>query len=365
MIFSPSELSPIIIRNNPQTPTTPTTVTVTPKSTISGVEGLQIPEGSSFLRGKVEQQVDAIAGSANKVISGVVESSFGILRSLLPQNQTQSHVQAPSSTISVDIPTALANVSDVINSSTDTGTGTPLATKLGQGRLGLLRRETGFSIASLTASIPSISRSNSKLQQGEEGQQLVTVLRHSSTRSLRSRRFADRNEDEESEEDDRSSRESEDDEDTSGDSETEEEEDGSTDQEDQQEIVIQSDQCSHPRPYTNPSSSAAKHANASAGSLGTDTRSIRSFESMLSDSKKRQKKNKLKRLAKRLAKDNEKVRKEEEKKIRDKERVKDKIKGGKNIKIVSVSADKVSSAPRKSLVDRLASVGARAGGAKV
>jgi len=82
---------------------------------------------------------------------------------------------------------------------------------------------------------------------------------------------------------------------------------------------------------------------------------------MLNDSKKRQKKNKLKR----LAKDNEKIRKEEEKKtrIRDKERVKDK--GGKNIKIVSAFADKVSSTPRKSLVDRLASVGARAGGAKV
>jgi len=237
---------------------------------------------------------------------------------------------------------------------------------VGQGRLGLLRRETGFSIANLAASIPSISRSNSKLQQGgEEGQQLMTVLRHSNTRSLRA---ADRNRDEESDEVDQSLGESEeeedddeDDEDTSGDSETEEEEDGSSDQEDQQEIVIQSDQHSHPHPYINPNSSVVKHANTSTGSLGTDTRSIRSFESMLNDSKKRQKKNKLKR----LAKDNEKIRKEEEKKtrIRDNERVKDK--GGKNIKIVSAFADKVSSAPRKSLVDRLASVGARAGGAKV
>jgi len=99
----------------------------------------------------------------------------------------------------------------------------PLVTKVGQGRLGLLRRETGFSIANLAASILSISRSNSKLQQGgEEGQQLMIVLRHSNTRSLR---VADRNRDEESEE--------EDDEDTSGDNETEEEEDGSSDQEDQ------------------------------------------------------------------------------------------------------------------------------------
>jgi len=322
---------------------------------------LQIPEGSFFLRGKVEQQVDAIAGSANKVISGVVDSSFGILRSLLPQNQTQSHVQAVSSAISIDIPTASANVSRVIDSSTDTGAGTPLATKVGQGRLGLLRRETGFSIASLAASIPSISRSNSKLQQGgEEGQQLMTVLRHSSTRSLR---VADRNKDEESDEVDQSSGESEDpdDEDTSGDTETEEEKDGGSHQEDQQEIVIQSDQHSHSHPYANPNSGVAKYANTSTGSLGTDTRSIRSFESMLNDSKKRQKKNKLKR----LAKESEKVRKEEEKKTRDKERMKNKMNGGKNIKIVSVSADKVSSVPRKSLVDRLASVGARAGGAKV
>ena len=364
MIFSPSELSPIIIRNNPQTSTTPTTATFTAKPTTSGIEGLQIPEGPSFLRGKVEQQVDAIAGSANKVISGVVDSSFGILRSLLPQNQTQSHVQAVSSAISVDISTASANVSGAIESSTDAGAGMPLVTKAGQGRLGLLRRETGFSIANLAASIPSISRSNSKLQQGEEGQQLMTVLRHSNTRSLR---VAERNRDEESDEVDQSLGESEhdddDDEDTSGDSETEEEEDGSSDQEDRQGIVIQSDQHSHshPHPYINPNSSVAKHANTSTGSLGTDTRSIRSFESMLNDSKKRQKKKKLKR----LAKDNEKIRKEEEKKtrIRDKERVKDK--GGKNIKIVSAFGDKVSSTPRKSLVDRLASVGARAGGAKV
>ena len=358
---SPSELSPIIIRNNPQTSTTPTTATVTGRSTISGVEGLQIPEGSFFLRGKVEQQVDAIAGSANKVISGVVDSSFGILRSLLPHNQTQSHVQAVSSAIPVDIPTASVNVRGVADANTDTGAGTPLATKVGQGRLGLLRRETGFSIANIAASIPSISRNNSKLQQeGEEGQQLMTVLRHSSIRPLR---VADRNKDEESDKVDQSSGENDDDddEDTSGDSEMEEEEDGSSDQEDQQETVIQSDQRSHPHPYTNPNSSVAKHANTSTGSLGADTRSIRSFESMLNDSKKRQKKKKLKR----LAKDNEKIRKEEEKKtrIRDKERVKDK--GEKNIKIVSIFADTTSSTPRKSLVDRLASVGARASGAKV
>ncbi|KAG2125125.1 hypothetical protein DEU56DRAFT_759451 [Suillus clintonianus] len=34
--------------------------------------------------GRVEQGVDAIAGSANKVMMGVVDSSFGVLRSFLP-----------------------------------------------------------------------------------------------------------------------------------------------------------------------------------------------------------------------------------------------------------------------------------------
>jgi len=39
------------------------------------------PADGVGLRGHVEQQVDAIADSANKVISGVVDSSFGISRS--------------------------------------------------------------------------------------------------------------------------------------------------------------------------------------------------------------------------------------------------------------------------------------------
>ena len=83
---------------------------------------------------------------------------------------------------------------------------------------------------------------------------------------------------------------------------------------------------------------------------------------MLSDSKKQQKENKLKR----SVKDNEKKRREEGEKTRTKDQEKTKnemkMKRGKN---VSASADKLSNAPRKSLVDRLASVGARVGVAKV
>ena len=40
-------------------------------------------DGTGSLRDRVEQQVDAIAGSVNKVISGVVGSSFGVLRLLV------------------------------------------------------------------------------------------------------------------------------------------------------------------------------------------------------------------------------------------------------------------------------------------
>ena len=82
---------------------------------------------------------------------------------------------------------------------------------------------------------------------------------------------------------------------------------------------------------------------------------------MLNDSKKQQKENKLKR----SVKDNEKKRREGEKtRTKDQEKTKNemKMKRGKN---VSASADKLSNAPRKSLVDRLASVGARVGVAKV
>ena len=78
------------------------------------------------LRGRVEQQVDAIAGSANKVLSGVVDSSFGVLRALLPGGQQeQNPSQPPEVTIQ--------------------------ETKPG---FTLLKRETGFSIATLAASLP-------------------------------------------------------------------------------------------------------------------------------------------------------------------------------------------------------------------
>lgn len=84
------------------------------------------------LRGRVEQGVDVIAGSANKVISGVVDSSFGVLRSFLPS--------APTST---SAPTSASTLTSTFVSAPTTETSDA------RWNMGLLRRESGFSIASL------------------------------------------------------------------------------------------------------------------------------------------------------------------------------------------------------------------------
>ncbi|PCH44498.1 hypothetical protein WOLCODRAFT_105227 [Wolfiporia cocos MD-104 SS10] len=108
-------------------------------------------------RGRVEQQVDAIAGSANKVITGVVDSSFGVLRSLLP-GQAQSQPNA--------------NAENADESGARPG-------------FGILRRDTGFSIASLAASLPG-SRARVSGPTEESGQQMVEVpSRPGSSRSVR------------------------------------------------------------------------------------------------------------------------------------------------------------------------------------
>ena len=112
------------------------------------------PGTATRLRGRVEQQVDAIAGSANKVLSGVVDSSFGVLRALLPGGQTEQNVsQPPEVTIQEPKP-----------------------------GFGLLKRETGFSIATLAAALPiARQRSNqSSTTADESGQQMTEVSRPSS-----------------------------------------------------------------------------------------------------------------------------------------------------------------------------------------
>ncbi|KAF9645660.1 hypothetical protein BDM02DRAFT_3119935 [Thelephora ganbajun] len=148
---------------------TPLPVARSRSASVGSVDGLsQTPTTTDLklgaatrLRGRVEQQVDAIAGSANKVLSGVVDSSFGVLRALLPGGQhDQNASQSP----------------EVIAQESKPG-------------FGLLKRETGFSIATLAASLPiARQRSNqSNTTADESGQQMMDVSRPDSRVSKHSR----------------------------------------------------------------------------------------------------------------------------------------------------------------------------------
>jgi hypothetical protein len=113
----------------------------------------QLPLPPAGLRGRVEQQVDALAGSANKVLSGVVDSSFGVLRSFLPGG-----------------PEAVAT--PAVNAEQGAAPWNAM-----RPAFGLLRRESGFSIASLAASLPGAGgreRSRS-VHQEETGRQMTEV----------------------------------------------------------------------------------------------------------------------------------------------------------------------------------------------
>lgn len=110
---------------------------------------------SARLRGKVEQQVGELAGSANKVFTGVVDSGFSALRGFLggDQNAATQVVQPASADATKQSPR--------------------------QG-FGLLRRASGFSIASVAASLPVSRRLRSSsvgtsLAAEETGQQMVEV----------------------------------------------------------------------------------------------------------------------------------------------------------------------------------------------
>ncbi|KAH9479835.1 Vacuolar protein sorting-associated protein 9A [Psilocybe cubensis] len=213
-VMSTADLTPIPLTRSPVTSETP----------------LEPLDGGQGLRGRVGQQVDAIADSANKVISGVVDSSFGILRSFMP-----------------------AGVDPKSPASGRLTPGTPGSRPAG---FGLLRRESGFSIASLAASLPITGRSRSNTGAEESGQQLVTVSRPSSVRSRASLRIKVGGEDSQDEASDSSSATSNED-----DSEVDGEEEGAEYEDDDEQ-----------------------------GHTGVgDARSIRSFESMLSASKEKSK----------------------------------------------------------------------------
>ncbi|KAG1865739.1 hypothetical protein C8R48DRAFT_184013 [Suillus tomentosus] len=131
------------------------TAHLTPIPIVRTTLPLDVPvDAPGGLRGRVEQGVDAIAGSANKVISGVVDSSFGVLRSFLPSAPTSASVPTPAPTL------------------TSTFTSAPITeTSDTRWNMGLLRRESGFSIASL---VPG--RKGDGKGEGEDGQrELVAV----------------------------------------------------------------------------------------------------------------------------------------------------------------------------------------------
>jgi hypothetical protein len=104
---------------------------------------------ASSLRGRI----DDLAGSANKVIFGVVDSSFGVFRSLLPGSSDSN---------------ALSTL-PMRGGGDDSNVAKPGSS--------LLRRDAssgGFSIASIAASLP-VPGVRSKTSNEETGQQLVVV----------------------------------------------------------------------------------------------------------------------------------------------------------------------------------------------
>jgi hypothetical protein len=116
------------------------------------------------LRGRVEQQVDALAGSANKVLSAAVDGSFGMLRAMLPAAPGDGGAATPA----VDTDQAAA----------------PWNTM--RPAFGILRRESGFSIASLAASLPGAgvrARSFRAEPVPEEGRQMVEVASRPASRA--------------------------------------------------------------------------------------------------------------------------------------------------------------------------------------
>lgn len=132
----------------------------------------------------MEQQVDAIAGSANKVLTGVVDSSFGMFRSLLPgsgpgaggggKEAADGRTILPrmdSTQVSAPWNFPSATLGDITTSATTGG-------------FGILRRgDSGFSVSSFLPGGASRGQEQSK---GEEsGQQLMPVSRPGSLRRRR------------------------------------------------------------------------------------------------------------------------------------------------------------------------------------
>ncbi|GLB43313.1 putative VPS9 domain containing protein [Lyophyllum shimeji] len=199
-VLSAADLTPIPLNRSP-------VIEATRLASVDGVQG--------SIRDRVEQ--------ANKMITGVVDSSFGMLRSLLPTTQSVPPLTPPVDGVQGSAPWNAAKPG-----------------------FGLLQRENGFSIRSITSALP-IGRGTPKPGSGEEdGQQLVAVPRPSSVKSTHGGKA-----DEESGIEDES-----------------EAETGAEDEEGEDQ--------------------GAEGANDDASAFG-DARSIRSFESMMSSRGKKEK----------------------------------------------------------------------------
>ena len=125
------------------------------------------------LRGRAEQQVDAIAGSVNKVLAGVMDMSFGMLKSLLPAQEAQ--VSGVNSTVgSTTVPAAAT--ATTLNATTGS-----VPWNVVRPNFGLLRCENGFSIASIAALLPQAITSRKPGSGGDnpdDGQQMSRCLLH-------------------------------------------------------------------------------------------------------------------------------------------------------------------------------------------
>ncbi|KAF9266281.1 hypothetical protein L218DRAFT_956646 [Marasmius fiardii PR-910] len=192
---------------------------------------------SFTLRHRVEQQVDALSNSANKVltgVTGVVDTSFELFKSFtLPAIKVGSQPSESYLPAEADGTTAPWN----------------------EGRQMLVRRDTGgFSIRGLK--LPGLGGGGSGVGGKAKEEEMVSVSRAGSVKSRRSMGSRAAVSDYEGEDDDEKSQSEED---SEGDSESEGEEDGDNESDQEKEDYF---------------------------STGGDARSIKSFESMMSSRRK-------------------------------------------------------------------------------
>ncbi|KAK2463855.1 hypothetical protein APHAL10511_004160 [Amanita phalloides] len=146
--------------------------------------------GGPGLRDRMEQQVDAIGAigvSANKVLAGVMDTSFGILKSLMTPGRQQGQAPRPG-----QVQNRRDQVQAPLPPSSSSAPGLTAAMPVQQQPqvvikpgFGLLKRDhSGFSIASIASSLP-IARvgSGSKLVGGGREEEMITVSRPGSIRS--------------------------------------------------------------------------------------------------------------------------------------------------------------------------------------